>query len=170
MEAKGFSHIPKLVNKVSTKYRTIKTLIPVPESVELLNRIYEIESSSMHGQMPIIWDRAEDCQVYDQWGNKWLDFSSTIFVANAGHSNKRILRALKDVLSKPLLHTYTYTSPERINYLDYLIKNTPSGFEKAFLLSAGTESTEAVLKLMRLNGIAEGKKRGGVICFEGNWQ
>ena len=169
MEAKGFSHIPKLVNKVSTKYRTIKTLIPVPESVELLNRVYEIESSSMHGQMPIIWDRAEDCQVYDQWGNKWLDFSSTIFVANAGHSNKRILRALKNVLSKPLLHTYTYTSPERINYLDYLIKNTPSNFEKAFLLSAGTESTEAVLKLMRLNGIAEGKKRGGVICFEGNW-
>ena len=169
MSAKGFSHIPKKVKKVNTKYRVIKTLIPVPESVELLNRVYEIESSSMHGQMPIIWDRAEDCQVYDKWGNKWLDFSSTIFVANAGHSNKRILKSLADLLSKPLLHTYTYTSPERINYLDYLIKNTPSNFEKAFLLSAGTESTEAVLKLMRLNGIAEGKKRGGVICFEGNW-
>ena len=80
MSAKGFSHIPKKVKKVNTKYRIIKTLIPVPESIELLNRVYEIESSSMHGQMPIIWDRAEDCQVYDEWGNKWLDFSSTIFV------------------------------------------------------------------------------------------
>ena len=49
----------------------------------------------MHGQLPIIWDRAEGFQVYDSWGNKWLDFSSTIFVANAGHSNKRILNALK---------------------------------------------------------------------------
>jgi hypothetical protein len=97
MTGKGFSHIPKVVNKITTKYRTIKTLIPVPESVEMLNRIYEIEANSMHGQMPIIWDRAEDFQVYDKWGNKWLDFSSTIFVANAGHGNKRILRALRSL-------------------------------------------------------------------------
>ena len=45
-----------------------------------------------------------------------VDFSSTIFVANAGHSNKRILKSLSDLLSKPLLHTYTYTSPERIGH------------------------------------------------------
>ena len=43
------------------------------------------------------------------------------------------------------------------NFIDYLIKNTPTNFEKAFLLSAGTEATEAVLKLMRVNGISEGK-------------
>jgi 4-aminobutyrate aminotransferase-like enzyme len=42
-------------------------------------------------------------------------------------------------------------------------------FEKAFLLSAGTEATEAALKLMRLNGQKLGKRRGGILCFEGNW-
>jgi len=70
-------------------------------------------------------------------------------------------------LDKPLLHTYTYPSSERINYLEYLIKNTPKQFEKAFLLSAGTEATEAALKLMRLNGKKQGKRKGGVICFNG---
>ena len=123
----------------------------------------------MHGQLPIIWDRAEGVQVYDSWGNKWLDFSSTIFVTNAGHGNKRIVEALKKVINKPLLHTYTFTSPERFEYLNYLISNTPKQFEKAFLLSAGTEATEATLKLMRLNGIKLGKKKGGILCFEGNW-
>ena len=89
------------------------------------------------------------------------------FVSNAGHGNPRIIQALKRVLDKPLLHTYTYTSPERAEYLKYLIDNTPAQFEKAFLLSAGTEATEAALKLMRLNGQKVGKRKGGVICFEG---
>ena len=169
MSGLGFSHIPKQVKCIKTKYRSIVTKIPVPESLPILERVYETESHSMHGQLPIIWDRAEGVQVYDSWGNKWLDFSSTIFVTNAGHGNKRIVEALNKVINKPLLHTYTFTSPERFEYLNYLISNTPSQFEKAFLLSAGTEATEATLKLMRLNGIKLGNKKGGILCFEGNW-
>ena len=106
----------------------------------------------MHGQMPVIWERAENFKGYDPYGNVFIDFTSTMFVANEGHANKRITEALKKQLEKPLLHTYTYASQERIDYLEYLITNTPKQFEKAFLLSAGTEATEAVLKLMRLNG------------------
>jgi 4-aminobutyrate aminotransferase/(S)-3-amino-2-methylpropionate transaminase len=169
MSGLGFSHIPVDVSKVETKFRIIKTAIPVPESIPILQRVYETESHSMHGQLPIIWDKAVGFQVFDSWGNKWLDFSSTIFVTNAGHGNKRIVEALRKVIEKPLLHTYTFTSPERYQYLDYLIENTPAHFEKAFLLSAGTEATEATLKLMRLNGIKLGKKKGGILCFEGNW-
>jgi 4-aminobutyrate aminotransferase-like enzyme len=167
MAGNGFSHQPIKVEKIATKYRTIKTEIPVPDSVSMLEKMYEIEAQAMHGQLPMVWDRADDFQIYDQWGNVWIDFTSTIFVANAGHGNKRIVKALKGVLDKPLLHTYTYASSERIDYLEYLIKNTPKQFEKAFLLSAGTEATEAALKLMRLNGQKQGKRRGGVICFNG---
>jgi len=167
MAGNGFSHQPIKVEKIATKYRTIKTDIPVPESISMLEKMYEIEAQAMHGQLPMVWDRADDFQIYDQWGNIWLDFTSTIFVANAGHGNKRIVKALKEVLDKPLLHTYTYASSERIDYLEYLIKNTPKQFEKAFLLSAGTEATEAALKLMRLNGQKQGKRRGGIVCFNG---
>ena len=167
MARNGFSHQPIKVEKIATKYRTIKTEIPVPDSVSMLEKMYEIEAQAMHGQLPMVWDRADDFQIYDQWGNIWLDFTSTIFVANAGHGNKRIVQALKGVLDKPLLHTYTYASRERIDYLEYLIKNTPKQFEKAFLLSAGTEATEVALKLMRLNGQKQGKIKGGVICFNG---
>jgi len=100
MSGLGFSHIPKEVKNIKTKHRTIVTKIPVPESLPILERVYETESHSMHGQLPIIWDRAEGVQVYDSWGNKWLDFSSTIFVTNAGHGNKRIVEALKKVINK----------------------------------------------------------------------
>ena len=83
--------------------------------------------------------------------------------------NKRIIKALTKTLSKPLLHTYTYTSPERIEYLEYLIKNTPPYLNRAFLLSAGTEATEAGLKIMRLNAKKNKKRNPGIVSFEGNW-
>ncbi len=164
-----FSHIPIKVPKVSTKYRKIQTEVPVPESLPLLKKMYSLESRSMHGQLPIIWDKAENFQVFDPYGNIWIDFTSTIFVANAGHSNRRIIEALKSQLSKPLLHSYTYANKERIDYLDYLINNTPSYFEKAFLLSAGTEATETALKLMRLNGQKNNKNKCGIICLDGSY-
>lgn len=164
-----FSLTPRAVPRVQSKYRRIVTSLPVPESLPILKKLEQYESVSMHGQLPVVWDRALDFLVCDAWGNQWIDFTSTIFVANAGHGNSRIIHSLEEVLGKPLLHTYTYASRERADYLEYLIQNTPPRFEKAFLISAGTEATEAALKLMRLHGWKKGKKRPGVICFEGSW-
>lgn len=169
MSNANFSHEPKDVEIVNTKHRSIVTKIPVPESMDTLKSIYRNESNSMHGQMPLVWNKAKGFNVFDKWGNKWIDFTSTIFVSNAGHGNEAISKAILESLNKPLLHTYTYASEERRDYLDYLIKNTPDHFQKAFLLSAGTEATEAALKLMRLNAIDKKKRRPGIICFEGNW-
>ncbi|HAK89665.1 MAG: aminotransferase class III [Nitrospirae bacterium GWB2_47_37] len=164
-----FSLVPQDVPKINTKFRRINTPIPVPESLTMLTALDNYESRSMHGQMPVVWDRAEGFQVSDAWGNKWIDFTSTIFVTNTGHGNHRIIKALKEVLEKPLLHTYTYCSKERVEYIKYLIEKTPKQFEKAFLLSAGTEATECALKLMRMYGQKKGKRKPGIITFEGNW-
>lgn len=169
MAGHGFNHIPQSVPLVESPFRRICTPLPVPDSVPLLEHLYSVESRSMHGQLPVVWNRAEGFQVFDAWGNCWLDFSSTIFVTNAGHGNPRIVKALQNVLDKPLLHTYTYATQERVDFLDYLIKYTPKQYEKAFLLSAGTEATECALKLMRLNGKKLKKERLGIIAFEGNW-
>ena len=51
-------------------------------------------------------------------------------------------------------------------YLKKLVEFSGKNFDKAFLMSAGTEATEAALKLMRMNGQIN-KKRLGIICFEG---
>ena len=167
MPGKSFSHIPTKVEQIKTKFRRIKTKLPVPQSIPLFKRLYKLESRAMHGQIPVVWNKAKGMQVFDNWGNIWLDFTSTIFVTNSGHANKRILRGLKKLLNKPLLHTYTYLSFERIKYLEYLIENTPSQFEKAFLLSAGTETTEVALKLMRMRGQIKSKNKIGIICCSG---
>lgn len=169
MAGSRFNLSPRNVPKVNTKHRRIQTQIPVPQSLPILAKVESQESTSMHGALPAIWDRAEGHSVWDAYGNRWIDFTSTIFVTNAGHGNKRIRKALKMVLEKPLLHTYMFVSNERAEYLDYLIANTPAHLEKAFMLSAGTEATECALKLMRMQGWKLKKRRPGILAFEGNW-
>jgi len=164
-----FSREPKTVKLVETKYRKIATQIPAPGTKEIISRLEKTESRSMQGQFPIIWDKAEDFSVYDIAGNKWIDFTSTIFVANIGHGNKRVSAAIKEVLDKPLVSTYAYMSEVRAKYLEKLIEFAGPPFGKAFLLSAGTEATEAALKLIRMHGQKIGKKRPGIVTLTGNW-
>jgi 4-aminobutyrate aminotransferase-like enzyme len=168
MSGWNFNMIPLNVPKVRTKYRKIVTKLPVPKSLKLFKDLDKYESRSMHGQMPVVWDKAEDFQVYDGYGNCWIDFTSTIFVANAGHSNQHIISALGKMLKRKLLHTYTFVHKSRVEFIKKLIAISPRQFEKAFLLSAGTEATECALKLMRLNGQRRKLSKVGIVSFSGS--
>ena len=75
-----FSREPKKVDLINTKFRSIKTNIPCPGTKEILDNLDLYESRSMHGQIPIIWDSAENFNIYDLKGNKFIDFTSAIFL------------------------------------------------------------------------------------------
>lgn len=169
MAGHTFSLTPQSVPRISTKHRLIQTPIPAEGTADVFARLEKVESRSMHGQLPLVWDRAEDFSVFDVAGNCWIDFTSTIFVANVGHSNRRVTDAIRRTLDHPLYSCYAYANPVRAQYLERLIAFAGEPFEKAFLLSAGTEATEAVLKLMRMHGQKQGKQRRGIICIENNW-
>lgn len=163
-----FNMTPVDVPKVNTKFRGILTKLPVPESLEIFSQLERYESRSMHGQLPVVWDRAEDFLVFDPYGNCWIDFTSTIFVANAGHSNKKIIEALKRQLDSKLLHSYTFASKIRTKFLKKLIDISPKQLEKAFLLSAGTEATECAIKLIRMYSINQAKSKNIILSFRGS--
>jgi 4-aminobutyrate aminotransferase-like enzyme len=155
--------------KIETKNIKILTKIPAPGTKKLIKKLDKVESRSMHGQLPIAWSKAKNFNVYDIAGNKFIDFTSTIFVANTGHANERIKRYISRSLNSNLIHSYAYINEIRAKYMEKLIKFCGKGFEKAFLMSAGTEATEAAFKLMRMYGQKKKKRRLGIICFEGNW-
>lgn len=159
----------KKIFYIKTKNRFIHTVIPAPGTKSLFKSLSKVESRSMHGQMPIAWDKAKNFNIFDIAGNKFIDFTSTIFVANIGHSNPRLIKYIKLALSKNFLHSYAYINKIREKYIKKLILFAGKNFQKAFLMSAGTEATEAALKLMRMHGQKQGKRKLGIICFEGNW-
>src|ERR1035437_1492762 len=101
---KEFSITPREVARVETRYRRIVTPLPHPDSVATLEKLRQFEPQSMRGQPPLVWDRAEDISVYDKHGNRWLDWSSGVLVANAGHAAKEVCQAILEQVKKPLLH------------------------------------------------------------------
>ncbi len=162
-----FSSEPVKVKFVNTKHRLIHTLIPTPGTKQILECLGKYEPISMQGSLPIIWDCALGHSVFDMAGNKWIDFTSTIFVANIGHGNPHVAKYVKEYIDKPLFHSYCYPTKIRMQYIRKLIEYAGDDFEKAFLLSSGTEATECALKLMRIYG--QKKQKHYIICIEGNY-
>lgn len=162
-----FHRVPKDVPKISTKYRKICTRIPVPESLEMIERSIKYEPWSMNHQLYAVWDKAIDSQIYDKWGNVWIDFSSGIFITNSGHGNPDMVAALEQMIRKPLLSCYYYFLEERSQLAEKLVSMAPAHMDKVFFLTTGSETTECSLKLCRIHGIKQNPKKVGMIAFGG---
>src|ERR1700737_5092540 len=118
--AREFPLIPKRVPHIQTRLRRIVTPLPVPESVPILETLHRYEPVAMRGQPPIVWDRAEGFQVYDRWGNKWVDWSSGVLITNAGHGREEIVRAIVQQASSKLLTNYCFPSKIRAELVERL--------------------------------------------------
>lgn len=141
---------PVAVPLVETKYRSIKTRIPVPESLPLFESLRQTEPPSMSGQPPIIWDKAEGCIVSDPWGNRWIDWSSGVLITNAGHGRSEIRDALRDVIDRGLLASYVFVHERRAHLTRMLRDISPDPQKyRVFLMSTGSEATENCIKLSK---------------------
>jgi len=168
--AKTFAMKPKSVAAVNTQYRKIKTKIPVPESLPLIEKLRSNEPISMSGQALVLWDRAQGATVYDKWGNQWIDWSSGVLITNAGHNHPRINRAIIDQAAHGLLTSYCFPNDPRAQLVELLVKISPEKLSKAFILTTGAETVECTLKLMRTYGLKKGgKKKITVISFENSF-
>ncbi|HUU44023.1 MAG TPA: aspartate aminotransferase family protein, partial [Planctomycetota bacterium] len=164
---KPYPMVPKKVKHVRTRNRVICTKIPVPESLPILKRLRRYEPVSMTGQPLVVWDRARGCNVYDKWGNKWLDWSSCVLVANAGHGRREIANAVIRQARHGMLANYCFPSEVRSLLVEKLVKVAPKGLDKCFVLTTGSEATECALKLARTYGQSVGgKKKIGIVGFE----
>lgn len=145
---------------IKTKYREIKKEIPRLENGNTLNSLYKYEPYDMQARLPVIWDAAEGFIVKDIYGNKYIDFTSTIFVTNTGH------RSIQNAIiaqSKKCIHSYTFPTKIRGKALEKLSQFLPSFCDKIYLASAGSEVTSWAVKLMR----AINEKRQIIISLEG---
>ena len=163
----SYELVPQVVPMLETKHRKICTPIPVPESIPILERLRRYEPESMSGQPLVVWDRAEGFNVYDRWGNKWIDWSSGVLITNAGHGRKEIVDAIVRQVQKPLLTNYCFPSEIRAALVEKLVEMSPEPLEKAFLLTTGSETIECSIKLARTHGIRRrGREKVTIVSFE----
>ncbi len=164
VDALPFSHP---VPRVETRFRRIVTPFPVPESLPILEKLQRCELRAMHGQPPVVWDRAEGCQVYDRWGNMWLDWSSGVLITNAGHGRREIIEAVARQAQHGLLTNYCFPSEIRAELAEKLVSLLPPPLDKVFILTTGSETVEFSIKVARMHGLrVGGRSKNVIVSFE----
>lgn len=109
-------------------------------------------------------DRAENSEVWDVEGNRYIDFAAGIAVVNTGHRHKKIMAAVEAQLAK-----FTHTCHQVLPYENYIglaerLNAAVSGDteNKTVFVTTGAEAVENAIKIAR---IATG--RPAVIAFGG---
>ncbi len=109
-------------------------------------------------------DHAENSELWDVEGRRFIDFAGGIAVMNTGHRHPKIVAALKAQLER-----FTHTCYQVVPYEGYIAlaeklnAMTPgSHAKKTALFSTGAEAIENAIKIARSY-----TKRSGVIAFSG---
>jgi len=125
------------------------------------------ESNNIRSQLPVMWDKAIDFNVYDKDGNKWIDLTSGIFVSNSGHSNPKIIKAIKDQIDKDLSFSFMYPTEIRVEFAEKILNMSPKHYEKVVLLNTGSEATDTAYKMIKHWSVKNNRKY--IVCFEGSY-
>jgi 4-aminobutyrate aminotransferase/(S)-3-amino-2-methylpropionate transaminase len=138
----------------------------MPSNAELLARRNAAVVRGIGHATSMSVARAENAEVWDVEGRRYVDFAGGIAVLNTGHRHPALLAAVKEQLE-----LYTHTCFQVLMYEPYirlaerLNDLVPiSGAVKSAFFSTGAEATENAIKIARA---ATG--RSGVIAFTGGF-
>ncbi|PPB79698.1 4-aminobutyrate aminotransferase [Albidovulum inexpectatum] len=111
-------------------------------------------------------DRAENAELWDAEGNRYIDFAGGIAVLNTGHRHPRVMAAVKAQLDR-----FTHTCHQVVPYENYvhlaerLNAIVPGkGAKKTIFVTTGAEAVENAVKIARA---ATGRQ--AVVAFTGGF-
>ena len=94
--------------------------------------------------------RADGVYIYDSDGNAYLDGSGGAAVSCLGHGDRDVIGAIQNQVEQmAFAHTGFFTSEPAEELADLIVQNAPKGIDKVYLVSGGSEATEAAIKLAR---------------------
>jgi 4-aminobutyrate aminotransferase len=109
-------------------------------------------------------ERADNAELWDVEGRRFLDFAGGIAVMNSGHGHPKIVQAIQEQFGR-----FTHTCYQVVPYESYIAlaeklnQLTPGTHaKKTALFSTGAEAIENAIKIARAH-----TRRSGVIAFSG---
>ncbi|MGK8890675.1 aspartate aminotransferase family protein [Burkholderia gladioli] len=89
-------------------------------------------------------------ELIDSTGKRYIDACGGAAVSCLGHSNTRVIEAIKRQAERlPYAHSSFFTTEPVEELADRLIEAAPAGLDHVYFTSGGSESIEAALKLAR---------------------
>ncbi len=114
--------------------------------------IFETEDSFQvptYKKLPLALLKGEGSYVWDQDGNRYLDFYGGHCVAILGHCPPPVVKAIQKQAETMLFYSNLVYSDIRAEATEVLTSLAPEGLKKAFFCNSGTEANETALKLAR---------------------
>ncbi|MBK5944894.1 4-aminobutyrate--2-oxoglutarate transaminase [Rhodobacter veldkampii DSM 11550] len=111
-------------------------------------------------------DRAENAEIWDKEGNRYIDFAAGIAVVNTGHRHPKVMAAVRAQLDR-----FTHTCHQVVPYETYvalaerLNRLLPGDFaKKTIFATTGAEAVENAVKIAR-----HYTGRAAVVAFAGGF-
>lgn len=133
-------------------------------NAELLARRNAAVPRGVATAAPIFAARARNAELWDEEGNRYVDFAGGIAVLNTGHCHPKVIAAVTEQLN-----AFTHTAFQVVAYKPYIALAERlnalapiSGETRTILFTTGAEAVENAIKVARA---ATGRQ--GVIAFTG---
>jgi len=125
----------------------------------------QVFARGMGNIFPVYAEQAQNAEIWDVEGKRYLDFASGIAVVNTGHSHPDVVRAVRKQLDA-FSHTCVMVTPYSnvVELAEKLVQVVPIDDARAMFVSTGAEAVENAVKIARA---ATG--RAGVIAFNGGF-
>jgi acetylornithine/succinyldiaminopimelate/putrescine aminotransferase len=117
-----------------------------------------------YAKFPFFIERGEGCYVFDEKGNKYLDFYGAHAVASTGHCHPHVVKAIQKQSSQLIFYSNVSYNSARARALAKLLRLAGPPYHQAFLVNSGGEANDNALKLARA---ATGRRE--VISLEGSF-
>ena len=117
------------------------------------NKIITLENrhdSGLYPKQPLVLVRGEGARLWDAEGREYIDCVGGHGVANVGHANPAVIRAVTEQVRRLVICPNGFYNDQRAQLLAELTRIAPPGLERAFLCNSGTEAVEAAFKFTRL--------------------
>ena len=135
-------------------------------NAELLDRRNKAVARGVASATGVYAARAENAEIWDVEGKRYIDFAGGIAVLNTGHRHPKVMAAAREQLER-----FTHTAFQVLAYEPYIALcerlNALAPFKgpaKTVLFTTGAEAVENAIKIARA---ATG--RTGVIAFTGGF-
>lgn len=153
-------------SKTPAKSAKTKATAPAGSNAALLARREAAVARGVASAAPIFAARAENAELWDVEGKRYIDFAGGIAVLNTGHRHPGVIAA-----AKAQEDLYTHTSFQVVPYEPYvalaekLNALAPGDFaKKSLLVTTGAEAVENAVKIARAY-----TRRPGVIAFSAGY-
>lgn len=153
------------------------TELPGPKSVIMHGNTtrYMKGLSSQVKLFPVCFEEGFGITLTDVDGNKYLDFSSGIYVASLGHCHPKVSEAVS-FWAKKLMNVHDFTTPVKEKLMEKMASILPGKLNAMQLYSDGTTAVEAAIRAARaitgkhefISGYRDfhGKTMGAVSCAQ----